>query len=799
MPNGKQSRCRSPIKVFKGMLIPTGACFMVSFTVWLAAGAASADEWRRNSFPGPRHLATAGAWGPGQGYDRTEWVNAFGVSPADGRFMLMGTDVGRLVCSRDGREFVAAEIPSRQVMSVAFDPLDGAIGYAWVGGRYQSPVNSGWWRTQDQGSTWRLTLPASEPRSPMHPWGKCLLVVDPAPERRQHIYAATHGDGLWRSQDSGRTWQRLAFPNRTVCTLAMARDGSRLYAIVGGPPAEEQPDPLRTVLFGGPPSRKGELWQIERGDLATLRRAVEGNDFNDIEVQPRDAARGLVIRDFKAIVPFVNAGAELDAPLDPPVAEGTLRMTLINPANPDHIVLLVGNTRIEDLYHWSADGGRTWHAWETRDGWLTAIRDHAPYNWKGLGGHYDITTGATRPVVHHLVDFLPGDPSAVVMWGLTSWQKGPMRSDDYGAHFSPFAHGGNFKRANHMAVGDSDDVPAIARMEYGILLTRDGGRSWRGYSHVNTRPWPPSRVNRHGYLTRSGWGVAMQPGNDRVLIATAGAQPAYIMRTEDFGEDWTVACDEDPTWGTPVFWHRQSPRIVYAGGRRSEDGGRTWPSRTGRAIADMSTANGDLVVGRAGAAPLRLCVSADRGEHWTTLPPIPDEDGLPVAVEWIGAVSVDPRSQHDPTLGADHRWRVLLAGRSGVYIFEAANLSGSEGTWRLSAENMTPTPGLGGVWLNRIAFDSGSRRGAVVYAAASPADNDAARDQRFPALSGTLHLRQIYRSPDAGENWEPISGPNFPGMPEYADVLTMAVSPQSGRLHVQEWTGQYSLPAPASR
>src|SRR5476651_2209854 len=106
-----------------------------SLAFCFASSVSFADEWQRNSFPGPGHLAHTGPWGPGQGYDRTEWVNAFGVSPASERFMLMGTDVGRLVYSTDGREFVAAEIPSRQVVSVAFDPLDSQVAYAWVGGR----------------------------------------------------------------------------------------------------------------------------------------------------------------------------------------------------------------------------------------------------------------------------------------------------------------------------------------------------------------------------------------------------------------------------------------------------------------------------------------------------------------------------------------------------------------------------------------------------------------------------------------------------------------------------------------
>jgi hypothetical protein len=54
---------------------------------WLACDWALAEPWQRNTFPGPGPLSASGPWRPGQGYGRTEWVNAFGVSPVDEGFM----------------------------------------------------------------------------------------------------------------------------------------------------------------------------------------------------------------------------------------------------------------------------------------------------------------------------------------------------------------------------------------------------------------------------------------------------------------------------------------------------------------------------------------------------------------------------------------------------------------------------------------------------------------------------------------------------------------------------------------
>lgn len=738
--------------------------------------------WERNSFPGPGHVANPGPWGPGEGSDRTEKVNAFGISPVNPDFMLMGTDIGRLVYTNDGHNFVAAELPSRRVLSLSFDPVDPACAYAWVGGVRQASSNSGWWRTRDKGRTWSLIMPASSNRVPDSPWGKCLLAVDPA--RRGHLYVATYGDGLWRTTDDGRTWSCVAFPGRVIHSLTMAGDGSRLYVLV----SESQPKAADRAFKANAKDLLGELWVLEDGKASTLRR-LELNRVSDLELDPRDPTRGFLILNAKKLVPFRDQTRTLLPQLDTSVIPGQLRMVLTNPANPRFLVLLSDHCRVEDLFHYSSDGGNTWQGWSRDGNWLTAIQDYAPFNWKSEDYHYPLDEGQVRAPAARTVDFLPGNPKSVLMWGLTPNQKGPLRSDDYGASFVPFGHGGNFKRANSMAIGDSDSVLGVARMEYGIVLTRDGGLSWRSYNYVNTTPWASSRREKRGYQSRAGWGVAFQPGNDRVVLVSVGSKPVSLLRSEDFGEHWSQVGSDQAVAPSPIFWHRQNREVVYAGGRRSEDGGRTWPASTGSVVLDMSSANGDLVVAALPGPDYKLAVSADRGNHWTPLTDLP----VRIAVETQGAVAIDPRPEHDPTR-PNGKWRILLAGRAGVYVYQASDQSGSKGVWRLSSGGMSDSPGLGGVWLSRVAFDP--RRPQIVYAAAGAAQLDAKRDEQVPALNGALAFRQLYRSLDAGETWTRIAGQGFPGLPSYADALNIAVSPSTGRFYLQEWTGQYSLPAP---
>ena len=210
----------------------------------------------------------------------------------------------------------------------------------------------------------------------------------------------------------------------------------------------------------------------------------------------------------------------------------------------------------------------------------------------------------------------------------------------------------------------------------------------------------------------------------------------------------------------------------------------------------MSSANGDLVVGRAGDTPLTLVVSRDRGQTWTSLPRLPVEEGVTVQDKIIGCLAIDPGPGWDPAQTGG-RWRVLLAGRSGVYIYESTGTASSQGQWRRSDRGMSSCPAeIGGRWLNQLTVDPRPGRHAIIYAASGPLDNCDERDQRWPAAQGSLPYHQLYRSLDGGETWQSLCAPMYQGIPDHLAAQAIAVSPASGRFYLQEWSGQYSLPAP---
>ncbi|MEX0324898.1 MAG: WD40/YVTN/BNR-like repeat-containing protein [Puniceicoccaceae bacterium] len=762
-----------------------------------------AKTWIRNTFPGPGHVANAGPWGEGQGSDRTEWVSAFGVSPINANFMLQGTDLGRLVYTNTrlgGTEFIPAEMPLYRVGSVAFHPTDGSTGYALMMER-EMPGFGGWWRTKDEGESWDLMYPTVAPSRGQ----KRLLVVDPS---NGNIYIGTTS-GLVRSVDNGATWSTIAFSGQSIKCLALSADGTKLYLIPGD---QEWKSPrLHRGMIGG-----NEVWRMDNGNPATLVKVMDLSAdpdqwFFDIDVNPSDAGKGVVVvgnsgspRQRGKLYAFSNAGITRTK-----LIEGwNMAYARYNPHNASHIVTVCELVLSDpDAFRWSTDGGTSWNSWpDSLDASATTVSslvDYGPWNFKAPGYEFEKAAPVTGEswylmMQDRLLLGFPPEPgtendTTIVMWS-TNFGKGPLKSTDYGETFRPFAHGGNFKRAAQISFGSSGERCALAVTEHGFVLTDDGGRTWRAYHRYNTANIKPPEQDpgTRAFELRSAWGLAFDPEDDDTLIGIYGYAPANILRTEDFGATWTVVGEWRPYIppGTAiyadgnVYWHRQNPGIVYAGNRKSTDGGLSFPTTLTYPVSALSNTNGDHVLSKVSGSNWQL--SLDAGANWVQLANPPwASDGQSRAT--AGGSYTGPAIDPEPPAG---KIRILSGGEGGVWEYLAADTAPATGSWtQIASTTFAGDPYLDSVglpvWTYWVVFDPRPGFEDVVYISTGPPPSNKDR--------GELLYRQVYRSTDSGVTWTRQTGGDLQGeLPDYLYSVAAGISP-SGAFTLADYAGLYTL------
>jgi photosystem II stability/assembly factor-like uncharacterized protein len=232
----------------------------------------------------------------------------------------------------------------------------------------------------------------------------------------------------------------------------------------------------------------------------------------------------------------------------------------VSPENPNAILL---GTHY-GLYH-SADGGRTWiaEALPGKDA-MNLARPSGQTLW--TAGHYVLaksTDGGrswtdvrprglpTLDVHGFAVD--PGRPGRLYA---AVAQRGLYRSTDNGRSFNAVSRdvGGAVMA---LAVKPSGDVLA-GDMQRGLLVSKDGGRSWRLALRAQLM------------------GLAINPVDPKRVLATG---PGILLST-DGGKQWRQPLKLTPGAG-PVAWAPSNPKIAYAVGfdrrlYRSSNGGETW-------------------------------------------------------------------------------------------------------------------------------------------------------------------------------------------------------------------------------
>ncbi len=204
-------------------------------TVWVGTG----EGWMRNSVSigdGVYKSSDGGENWTNMGLKDSEHIAKIVVDPKDtdtvyvcatGRLWSDSTDRGVYKTTDGGRTWtkvLAGTNASTGCGMMAMDPSDPKTIYAgmwdfrrqgWTfrsgGPDERSPSGSGLFKSTDGGSSWKEISNDSANGLPPKPWGRTAIAV--APTNPKVIYitveAATPRNGLYRSDDGGKTWAAL--------------------------------------------------------------------------------------------------------------------------------------------------------------------------------------------------------------------------------------------------------------------------------------------------------------------------------------------------------------------------------------------------------------------------------------------------------------------------------------------------------------------------------------------------------------------------------------------------------------
>jgi photosystem II stability/assembly factor-like uncharacterized protein len=570
-----------------------------------------------------------------------------------------------------------------RVVAVAGDPRDRLTFYF-------GSTGGGVWKSTDAGISWRnvsdgffkrasvgaLAVAASDPNVIYAGMGECCI--------RNNV---SHGDGMWRSVDAGRTWSHLGLEaTRHIARVRVhPQDPELVYAAALG--HAHGPNPERGVYRSGDGGRTWEL-VLNRGDDAGVA---------DLAMDPLNP-RILYAAFWQARrLPWRLDSAGPGSGLWRSADGGTTWEELTRkPGLPRGVLGRVGVTAS------GARAGRLWAIVEAEDGAVFRSDDYGDH-WERLSEQRELRSRAWY-YSHVMAD--PTDAETVWALNVEAW-----RSSDGGATFSSVAvqHGD----CHDLWIDPRDGRRMILGDDGGASVSVDGGATWSSlYNqptaelyHVTTDTREPYHVyaaqqdnstiafpsqSRLGAITQldtaevgggeSGY-IAVRP--DRPDIVYAGNYKGQITRFDrSTGEarpimvwpEETAAAEEARyrfNWTAPIVLSPHDPGVLYQAGNRvfrSTDEGHTWEAISpdlSRDDGENVRPSGEITPDNSGAeyyctvfalveSPLRagliwagtddgrVHVTRDAGRSWTDVTP-PD---LP---EWATVRIIDASTRDADT------------------------------------------------------------------------------------------------------------------------------------------------------
>ncbi len=610
---------------------------------------------------------------------------------------------------RGGRSAAVSGVPG-QPMKAYFGATGGGVWQSTTGGASWENISDGFFG----GSIGAVAVSTWDPN--------VIYVGGGEKTVRGNV---SHGYGIYRSLDTGRTWEHkgLSDSHRIPRIRIHPRDPDHLYAAVMG-------------HLSGPSEERGIYRSVDGGD--SWEKILFINDevgFVDLAMDPSNprilyASAWRVIRtpyslesggEGSGIWKSTDAGDTWTqiTGKDNGLPDGPLGISgiAISPVNPDRIWVII--EAAEGGVFRSDDGGETWRkinedrnlrqrAWYYTRIYADTRNEDVVYVlnvqfWRSKDGGHTYSSIQTPHGDHHDLWINPDDPNHLII----ADDGGAQVSFDAGANWStyynqPTAQFYRVTTDNHFPYriyGAQQDNSTVR-----ILHTSDG---------LNEREWEPTAGGESGWIA---------PRPDQPQIVYGGSYGGYLTRVDhDSGERRAINVYPDNPmghgaegmkyrfqWNFPILFSMHDANVLYAAGNhlfRTTDEGQSWemmsPDLTRADSTKLGPSGGpitkdntgveyyatifavaesphDANVIWAGSDDGLVHITRDGGETWTDITP----EGMP---EWM---QINELIAHPMNEGAAY-----LAGTRyklddfSPYIYKTTDYGAN---WELIVDGMDP-------------------------------------------------------------------------------------------------------------
>ncbi|MGA2652181.1 MAG: hypothetical protein ABSF28_16735 [Terracidiphilus sp.] len=572
---------------------------------------------------------------------------------------------------------------TRQIAKIAIDPANPDVVYvAALGHAYGPNADRGIYKSTDGGATWKHTLDkgvdvgAADLAIAINKPNVLFASMWNAHRPPWSTYAplAGPGSGIYRSTDSGETWQ-LCIANGLPegpwgrSGVAVSADGQRVYALI-----EAKQSGLYVSNDGG------QNWVLTNPDPRLTSRAWY---FNRVTVDPSDA--NVIYIPNVALMFSVDGGKTVSVLRGAPGGDDYHELW-VDPKNGAHLVLGTDQGTTVSLNH-----GKTWSTWynqPTAQMYHVTTDDEFPYTVYGAQqdsgaaaglsqtNHGQITPRDWFPASASESGYMAVDPKdsnliyASGSYGTVSrWDKARSLSQDVSPWPVPI-FGTEIQKRKYrdpwtppLVFSLADKTSLYLGTQY-VLKTSDGGLHWTqispdltgskvspataatvapsgnpstratiGDTSVHDGPTTDNAIER-GYGTLA----TVAPSYIDKNVLWTGSDTGVISMTRDGGKTWTNVTPPDmKLWGrvsqidpshfdaavayVSVERHRVDDRSPYI--YRTTDYGETWKLITNglvdpvfvNAVREDPKRRGLLYAG----TEFGMDFSADNGDHWQPL------------------------------------------------------------------------------------------------------------------------------------------------------------------------------------